>query len=291
MERRGLLAALAAAFLFGVSGVVAAGAFSAVGPAQVAQSRSVMAAVLLGLVAWRRGALSPGGRLGSLAGLGALLAVVTITYYVAIDRLGVGPGVTIQFLGPVLVLVWMTTVQKRPVPGIAWAAAVTAVIGTLFITEAWNVDALDPIGAAAGLGAAVTFAGYLVVGEYLGKRLPEITVAAYGFGFAAVIWLVFLPVRFPTAGSGVWPSLIWVGVAGTAIPFLLEIVALRRADPGRVGVVATAEPVVAGLTAWVVLGQALGGLQLLGMAMTVAGVASIQAITHSVAPDIPPEVV
>jgi drug/metabolite transporter (DMT)-like permease len=291
MERRGLLAALAAALLFGVSGVVAADAFSVVEPSQVAQARSVMAAVLLGLVAWRRGALSPRGHLRGLAVLGALLAVVTITYYEAIHRLGVGPGVTIQFLGPVLVLIWMAAVQKRAVPGIAWGAALTAVAGTFFITEAWNVAALDPVGVAAGLGAAVTFAGYLVMGEYLGKRLPEITVAAYGFGVSALIWLAILPVEFPARASGVWPSLLWVGVLGTAVPFLLEIVALRRADPGRVGVVATAEPVVAGLTAWLVLGQALGGLQLLGMGMTVAGVASIQAITHSVAPDIPPEVV
>lgn len=288
---RGLLAALAAAVLFGVSGVVAADAFDVVEPAVMAQYRSVMAAVLLGLIAWRRRALSPHRSLAELVVFGGLLAAVTLTYYIAIDRLGVGPGVTLQFLGPVLVLVWMAAVQRRQVPPAAWVAAAAAVTGTFLITQAWDIAALDPIGVAAGLGAAITFAGYLILGERLGTRMPEITVATYGFGFSAVIWLIALPPASPPSGTAVWLSLVWVGVAGTAVPFLLEIVALRRADPGRVGVVATAEPVVAGLTAWTALGQRLVPVQLLGMGLTVLGVAIIQATTHSVAPDVPPEVV
>ena len=106
-----------------------------------------------------------------------------------------------------------------------------------------------------------------------------------------MIFLVATPPGLPPAEPGIWVSLLWVAVAGTAVPFLLEIVALRRADPGRVGVVATAEPVVAGLTAWAVLGQRLGPAQLVGMGLTVAGVAAIQTVTHSVAPDVPPEIV
>lgn len=271
--------------------MVAADAFEVVEPAVVAQYRSVMAAVVLGLIAWRRRALSPHRSLGGLVVFGGFLAAVTITYYVAIDRLGVGPGVTLQFLGPVLVLVWMAAVQRRHVAAAAWVAAAAAVTGTVLITEGWDVDSLDPIGVAAGLGAALTFAGYLILGERLGKRMPEITVAAYGFGFSALIWLVALPPASLPSGTSVWLSLVWVGLAGTAAPFLLEIVALRRADPGRVGVVATAEPVVAGLTAWAALGQRLAPVQLLGMGLTVLGVAVIQATTHSVAPDVPPEVV
>lgn len=287
MRIPGVWLALAAAFLFGVSGVVAADAFDAVDPLKTAQVRSVLAALVLGAVAHRRGRAGMAGQGGWLVVFGGFLAGVTITYYWAIDRLGVGPGVTLQFLGPTLVLVWMRAVQGRRVPWQGWTAAGLAVVGTGLMSQAWDVRSVDLLGVAAGLGAAVTFAGYLVVGERLGRHLPGITVTAYGFGVSALVFLVAVPLDVPQVDAVVWGQLLWVGLAGTAAPFLLEVAALRRDDPGRVGVVATAEPVVAAVTAWIALGQVLTPAQIVGGVFTVAGVAVIQAVTHSVAPDVP----
>lgn len=284
--------ALTAAVLFGVSGVVAADAFSAVDPVRVAQIRSVGAAVILVAVAYARRQTRTIGIRRELALLGGLLAAVTITYYWAIDRLGVGPGVTLQFLGPGLVLVWMRLVQRRAVPPVAWVAAATAVAGTALMTEAWDMAELDGAGLAAGLGAAVTFAGYLVVGERVGRRAPGLTIAAAGFTVSALIWVVAVPVEVPAASTRVWVQLGWVAICGTAIPFLLEMAALRRADPGRIGIIATAEPVVAAAVAWMALEQALTAVQVAGGLLVVGAVATIQAATHSVAPDAPsPQVV
>lgn len=286
----GVWLALLAALLFGVSGVVAADIFDTVNPTRVAQYRSVLTALVLLAVAARRRKLAARGSYPLLALLGLFLAGVTITFYWAIERLGVGPGVTIQFLGPVLVLGWMRWMQGRSVPTAAWVASTAAVTGTLLITRAWTGD-IDLVGVASGLGAALTFAGYLIVGEMLGRRLPGLTVTAWGFTFSSLVWLAVLPPRIVDVDGGDWASLLWVALAGTAIPFLLEIAALRRADPGRVGVAATGEPVVAAVTAWIVLGQALSAVQLVGGALVVAGIATIQAVTSSVAPDAPPAAV
>lgn len=291
MPRSGVALALIAAVFFGVSGVVAADAFAAVDPIQLAQIRSVGAALLLGAIAYRRRAVATGGRLGELFFFGVILAAVTAAFYVAIDRLGVGPGVTVQFLGPVLVLVWMVLVQRRAVPRLAWAAAVVAVTGTALVNRAWDVAALDGVGVAAGLAAAVTFAAYLVMGERLGRSLTGLGVTAYGFAFSALIWVVASPVTVPQVPAMVWVELGWVVVGGTVLPFLLEIAAVRRADPGRVGVAATTEPVIAALVAWVALGQGLSVVQLVGVGMVAAGVATIQLVTHSVAPEVPPDVI
>jgi drug/metabolite transporter (DMT)-like permease len=283
----GLWFALGAAFLFGVSGVVAIDAFAAVTPTQLTQVRSVITTVILGTVAIRGGQAHPRGHLSGLALLGIFLASVSITYYVAIDRLGLGPGVTLQFMGPALVLVWMRFVQHREVTPTAWLAASVALVGTALMTRAWRFSSLDPIGVAAGAGAAVTFAGYLITGEHLGKRLPSITVAAYGFGFASVVWLVAVRPSVLHLSGGVWAQMLWVAVAGTAVPFFLEMAALRRADPGRIGMVATAEPVIGSAGAWIFLGQALVPAQIAGGVMVVLGIAAVQLLTNSVAPDIP----
>jgi drug/metabolite transporter (DMT)-like permease len=176
------------------------------------------------------------------------------------------------------------------VPIAAWVAAGAAVVGTAGMNGGWDASP-DPLGVAAGAGAALSFAGYLLVGERLGTRLPGLTATAWGFAVSAVIWLVLVPPELLTLDGGTWTRLAWVGVFGTAAPFLLEMAALRMADPGRVGVVATAEPVVAAAVAWPVLGQALGPIQLIGGGFVVAGVATVQWFAHAATPDVPPTAV
>lgn len=284
--RRGDLLALSGAVLFGVSGTVAADAFASFAPTQIAQFRSVVAALVLGWIAYRRRQVSTGGHLGVLALLGLFLAGVTINFYWAIERLGVGPGVTVQFLGPSLVLIWMRLVQRRRVPISAWVAASTALAGTGLITRVWEYQSLDPVGIAAGLGAAASLAGYLISGEYLGKRLPGLTVGAYGFAISALILVVAAPVELPSAGLVGWSQLVWIAIGGTALPFMMSLTALRVADPGRVGVLQSIEPAVGAGSAWVVLGQALSGPQVLGGLIVVVSVAVIQHLTSNVAPDV-----
>ena len=284
--RRGDLLALSSALLFGVSGTVAADAFVSFTPTQIAQFRSVVATFVLGWIAHRRCQVSTGGHLGVLSLLGLFLAAVSINFYWAIERLGVGPGVTIQFLGPSIVLIWMRAVQRRRVPFSAWVAALTALAGTGMITRAWEYQSLDPVGVAAGLGAAISLAGYLISGEYLGRRLPGLTVGAYGFAISALILLVAAPIDLPSAGLVGWSQLGWIAIGGTVLPFMMSLNALRVADPGRVGVLQSIEPAVGAGSAWIVLGQVLTGVQMLGGLVVVVSVAVIQYVTSNVAPDV-----
>jgi drug/metabolite transporter (DMT)-like permease len=277
-SRIGVLLALLSALLWGVSGAVAAGAFSEVSPARVAETRALLAVVVLVPFAWWRGLLNPGDRIWWLMALGVNLAVVNVTFYWAIDRLGVGPGATIQFLGPVLVLAWMVVVQRRSVNRAAWGAAAAAVFGVALVTEAWQLEGSDWVGVLAGFAAAATFASYLLLGEHLARDLAPITVVAWGFLFALGFWLIVQPLwMFPTDISGdAWAALVWVGIIGTVIPFIAELEALARVAAGIVGVIATTEPVFGAIAAWFLLDQQLGALQIVGALMVVAAVASIQ---------------
>jgi len=274
----GIALALFAALLWGVSGAVAADAFSDISPARVSQVRALLAALILVALAWWRGELSMNGMASWLVALGVNIAAVNVLFYWALERLGVGPGATIQFLGPILVLGFMVVVQHREVSNVAWMAAVLAVVGVALVSGAWDVANADWLGVTAGLASAVAFACYLLVGEHIGSRLPAVTVMAWGFTFASVFWAVAQPWwSFPSGLSGeVWGKLIWVGIAGTAIPFMIEIAALQRAAAGIIGVVATAEPVIGAAAAWIMLEQRLGALQILGGLMVVVSVASIQ---------------
>ncbi len=276
--RTGVLLALSAAFMWGISGAVAADAFSEVSPARVAEVRALVTTVVLVPVAWRRGLLDPRGGLRWFLVLGVNLALVNVTFYWALERLGVGPGATIQFLGPIFVLVWMVAAQGRTVRAAAWAAALTALLGVVLVTEAWQLEGADWIGVVAGLAAAVTFASYLVLGERLTHRYPVIAVMTWGFVCASVVWAAVQPLwSFPTDLPGtIWVELLWVGLIGTALPFFASFGALQRVASGIVGVIATTEPVFAAAAAWLLLDQQLSPVQIVGGLLVLGAVASIQ---------------
>jgi len=270
--------ALLAAALWGVSGTVAADAFSEVSPARVAQVRAMVALALLLPFAWRRGLLRLQGAGLLLVAFGLVLAAVQVAYYWAVERLGVGPGATLQFLGPILVLAWMAAAQKRRVPPLMWLAGLAALAGIVMVTRAWDVGSLDLFGLVAGLGAAVTLAAYLLMGERLTKRMSAVTLLTYGFLVAAVFWAFVQPLwDFPTdISTKAWFELLWVGVGGTMIPFLATMAALKRAPAGLVGVVASFEPVVAAVTAWIFLSQSLAAVQIAGGLFIVAAAAFVR---------------
>ncbi len=274
--QRGLLLTMAAATLAGIGGVVAADVFSTVDPVVVAQYRSVIAAAVLVPVAYWRRMTMTGGRLPQLALFGAVIAALTITFYWSIDRLGVGPGVTLQFTASVPVLAWLRFVQHRSVPTKTWMAAAFAVGGTAIMLRAWDLESLDPIGLLAGIGSMLLYATYLLFGEHLGRRLPDLTIIAHGFAVSALIWVVAVPPSIIEASATVWFQIAWVGLMATAAPFLLMVMALARTDSGSVGVVATFEPVVAASAAWVFLGQSLSWVQIAGGALVIWSLVVVQ---------------
>lgn len=274
---------LGAAACAAIGAIIAADAFDRLRPVDVAQVRAVIAALVLGGLAYRRGLTSHGGRLLPLAGFGVALSAVSITFYLAIERLGVGPGTTIQFTAPVLVMLWMRFGQGRHVPRPAWIAATAALAGTLLMTRAWEGD-IDAVGVAWAFAAAAFLAIYFLAGEWFGTKLRPLTVAAYGFGFSAIFWLVAVRPAWRTFDAQSWSALLAVGLIGTALPFLLQISGLRRADPGSVGVVATAEPVLAAMLGWLVLDQRLGAIQVVGGIVIVAAVAVVNAAIGQKAP-------
>lgn len=277
---KGAVLALLAATLWGVSGAVAGGVFDVVSPARVTQSRALIAVAVLVPYAAYRGVLRLEGGFWKFALLGINLAVVNVTFYWALDALGVGPGATIQFLAPILVLGWMAVVHKIKVGAIVWVAAVSAVAGVGLVTQAWNLEASDAFGVIAGLVSAAAFASYLLYGEHLGTTYRPAQIAAWGFVFASAIWLVVLPIwTFPTnIGAAAWRDLLVIGVFGTAVPFIVGFAALRLASSGVVGVVATAEPAVAAISAAVLLGQTLALIQWVGVCVVVIAIATVQRV-------------
>ena len=275
--------ALLAATLFGASGVFASAAFDEISVGYVTQARVLGGALaFLPYALWKRQFPTRSSAV-RLVVFGATLATVMYTYFVAIELLGVGPGATIQFIAPVYLLVWYRLVDGAPTPRQAWLAAAVAVLGVALVAGAFDTSGLSIAGLGAGILASGAFAIYLHVGESLSNDVPPAAVMAYGFGTAALIWLAIEPIdAFPTdISSTAWWQLAYIVVLGSAVPFAMEIVALKTIPGPLIGLVATWEPVVGAGLAWMFLSQRLSLYQVIGVVLVVVSIGMIQIVAGS----------
>jgi drug/metabolite transporter (DMT)-like permease len=279
---RATLGVVLAAFCWGLSAVIAKGAFDrGITPEQMAQARVIVAGVpLLAYLAISRRDLlrAPRSALPRIGLFGVAGVVVNWSYYVAIDRLDVGVAISLQYTAPVLILVLAAIVARRSPGNVAWLAGLLTLAGAVLVSGAYaGLATLDGIGLAAGIGAALSFAAYLLTAEAAGRRsVHPATVLLIGFAVATVVWGLVQPWwqwpfgRLTDAEIGL--RVVAVGLVGTLLPFLLAVSAVRVISASLAGIAATFEPVFAAALAWILLGQQLGGLQLLGGALVVGGV-------------------
>jgi drug/metabolite transporter (DMT)-like permease len=256
-----------------------------VSPIRLSQLRSAgsWAILLVALALWRPRLLRVERReLPSLAFLGiAGLAGVHATYFYAIDRLDIGVAVTIQYLAPLLLLIWLRVMHGRRLAPSLWGAVALSALGCFFVVRAYDVAALDAAGIAAAFGAAITFAIYMVGSERAGHRHEPVTTLFWAFGFATLFWAVVAPWwEFPFGKLDSVENALLAGgvvVVGTLLPFICMVAAVRHIPAPRAAVVATLEPVLAGVFAWVLHDQALAAVQVAGALMVVAAVLWVQS--------------
>lgn len=244
-------------------------------------------AIGLALVAPQRLRIETRRDLGRFAFYGIVgFALVQWFYFVAIKRLPIGIGLLFEFTAPVLIALWARFAWKEPVRRRVWPALGLVAFGLALVAQIWNGLTLDGIGVIAGLLAAVTLAVYYLMGERLVGRRDPVSVVCFGLGFASLAWAIVLPWwSFPTAALGVSVDLphgiasvpigalaLWGIVLGTIVPFSLSIAALKHLPATTVGIVATSEPVLAALVAWVWLGESLAAVQLAGGAVVLVGI-------------------
>jgi drug/metabolite transporter, DME family len=250
-----------------------------VDPLHLAEARAVVAFV--GLTITRRTAKRARGAPPMvLAVLGGALAGVTLTYYVAIQHLPVAVAIVLQYTAPALVVVW-TALRDRRVPsrdvGIALA---TSVVGVALVSGALGLGtvAVDWLGVTMGLASAGFFAAYTLAGERASADLGALGATRKAFGVAALLWILYqVPDELPedVLMMDRLPAVLFVGVAGTLVPFLLYIWAVDRIGPASSAITATLEPVLAGVVAWIFLGQSLSAAQIVGGALVLSGVVTL----------------
>ncbi|MBY8871808.1 EamA family transporter [Micromonospora sp. PLK6-60] len=242
------------------------GLFDRVGPEGAAWLRLAWAGVLLAVLVRPRPSAFSRSALRACVALGVVTAGVTLLFMAAVARLPLGTASALEFLGPLGVAVARGRGGAKLWPALAAA-------GVLLLTEPWH-GGIDPVGAAYALGAAVCWAAYILLTQRVGDEVSGVRGLAVSMPVAAVV-------ATGVAGPSVLGELTWqVLLAGLGlalllpvIPFVLELLALRRLTVAAFGTLMALEPAIALVVGLAALGQVPGPGAVAGIAfVVVAGI-------------------
>ncbi|NED95749.1 EamA family transporter [Phytoactinopolyspora alkaliphila] len=235
---------------------VAKGLFDELSPSAVVFIRLLTSAVVLVLAtrmilrAQLRGASR--SSLLVLVAFGLVLAVMNFSIYQSFARIPLGIAVTIEFLGPLGVSV----AYSRRRLDLIWV--VLAGFGVVLLTRG-EAGELDPVGVVFALVAGACWAGYILLSAQTGRRFEGTS----GLAVASVVGTIAMaPIGLAEGGTQLWePRLLAAGIAvgllSSALPYTLELEALRRMSAKVFGILMSVEPAVAAMVGLVLLGEVL----------------------------------
>jgi drug/metabolite transporter (DMT)-like permease len=299
-EMRGYLYILIGATLWGVSSVVAKSLFNiGLSPGELVLIRLTFATLSLFLILFlfdRRRMIISLNDLPYFMILGFVgVAGMQFTYYYTISKIHVGPAILIQYLFPVWVTLYAFFFQKQPFHKEKIASLLLAVLSCYLLVGGYRIDLLrlNKIGIASGIVSSLFNAFYTLYGEKGLKKYDPWTLILYGFGFGAVFyWILISPMKVISEGYSfkIWMAFLYIAIFSTLIPFGLYFKGIERIRATRASITATWEPVVAGVTAYFVLGEALFPLQVLGGIGVIAAIMLLQMAKEKAAPSTPIEI-
>jgi len=234
--------------------------FPVVGAQGTTALRVGFSALLL-LLIWRPWRFGPTkANLGQIAIFGVVLGLMNLLFYMAIKRLPFGVTVAIEFVGPLSVAVW----TSRRVLDLVWLGLAALGLFLLLVLPMFGVQtaALDPVGLCYAVMASACWAGYIVLGKRAGHMHGGMVVSL------ALLTAAIVVVPFGIAEAGaklLQPSILLYGLAvaavSSAIPYTLEMFALKRLSSGAFSTMLATEPAIAAIAGMLVLGELLTATQ------------------------------
>lgn len=245
-------------------------AFPVLGPAGVVALRQIIAAaVLLPIIRpkiWR----FTWAQWWPVILLAVVFGTMNLGLYSAVERIGLGLAVTLEFLGPLAVAIFTRRSRRSAACGAIAAAGVVAIAKP----EATS----DYFGIGCALIAALSWAAYILLNRTVGSRVPGIEGTAVAAGLSAVAFapIAVLIILEALPGAMVLLYAIAAGVLSSVVPYVADLVALRHIPANFFGILMSFNPVFAAIVGVMALQQLLNAAQILGIALIV--IANIAAV-------------
>jgi inner membrane transporter RhtA len=252
--------------------------FDKVGPAGAVFLRGAFGALILLAVAHRDVARVRRADLRDIALFGTTLAAMNLCFYSSIERLPLGIAVTFEFIGPLLVAIFGSHRRRD----LVWAGL--AALGIVLLSGDFGGQSIDLLGAVLALTAGAFWGFYILLSARVGGRSEGLGGLALAMAISAVL---LAPSGIAVGGAELGTAAVLlrglgVGILSSALPYALEIEALRRLPNAVFGVMMSLEPGVAALVGFIALGQGLDPVEAVAIALVVA--ASAGALRSAATP-------
>jgi inner membrane transporter RhtA len=244
---------------------IAKSLFDELTPTGLVMLRLVFGGLILGLLFRPRVRDRSSRELQLAVAFGLTLVTMNFCFYQAIDRIPLGIAVTLEFIGPL----GIALLGSRRSSDFLWVAM--AASGIALLAPGIGEEGLDPVGVAFAVGAGILWAAYITLSIRVGRAYSGPTGLVLAMAVGAV---VALPFGIASAGSALLqPELLAAGLAvavlSAALPWSLELEALRRLPAHVFGVLMSLEPAIGALVGFVVLGEHLGTRAITAIALVV----------------------
>ncbi|HKU01767.1 MAG TPA: EamA family transporter [Arthrobacter sp.] len=216
------------------------------------------------------------------------VAACQLFYFNAVARLSVGVALLLEYLAPVIIVLWLWAASRRRPRLLTSGGTLLSLAGLVLVLDLTGAVKVDLVGVLWGMAAAVCLAIYFFITAKENDTLPPIVLASGGLMTgAAVMWLAaatgLLPMAFSTSDTtlGPWTTPWWVSLAGlvvlaTVLAYVSGIMAARALGSKVASFVSLTEVLFAVLWAWLLLGELPGAIQLLGGVLIVGGVVLVR---------------
>ncbi|MFE4198727.1 DMT family transporter [Paenarthrobacter sp. NPDC056912] len=275
--------AVAAMFSVQMSSALSVNLIAEVGPAGTAWLRLSLGAVIFLAIA--RPPLRSVRRhdVPVLLGLGVATGLMTIMFLAAIERIPLGTTVAIEFLGPLTV----AAIRSHNRRALLWP--LLALAGVILLTEPWHGE-VDLVGVGFAVLAAVGWGAYIVLTQRIGDRFTGIGALSLTVPVAALTAAVVgIPQAAGHLDAGILAAALGVAILMPVLPFVLELMALRRMTSAAFGTLMALEPAFGVLLGLLVLHQQPSIIQVVGITLVVvAGAASQRGANRQPPPLIEP---
>ena len=195
--------------------------------------------------------------------LALVFGTMNLTLYLAIERIGLGLAVTLEFCGPLAVAL-LSSRTRNSAP-----CALIAAAGVIAITRPQPTT--DYLGIGLGLVAACSWAAYILLNKTVGSRIPGVQGTATATGISAAFFLPISAWILITIRPDAFTVLcaVGAGVLASTVPFVADLIALRKIPANLFGILMSINPVLAALIGAILLHEELGTIEWAGIALIV----------------------
>ncbi|MBX3098762.1 MAG: DMT family transporter [Salinibacterium sp.] len=291
---RGIIIAVVASLAFGTSGPFIKPLLEAGwSPAAAVAVRTLIGSILLAPVAFYalrgRWAALWRGR-WRVFGMGLIgVAGCQLTYFIAVSRIPVGTAILVEYLAPVLLVLFAWVTTRRMPKRVVLVGSAIAIAGLVLVVGPGPLASVDSLGLFFAFLAAIGAAGYYLIAARPSDGLPGVALAWSGLGMGSVILflvgatgvipfrMVFTDIPYSGTTAPWWVLLGIVAVFGTAIAYAASIIGTGLLGSRLMSFLGLLEVVFATLFAWLLLGEVLTFSQLLGGVLILAGILFVYA--------------